>query len=294
MLPGFRFLLAAIVLSTSILIFGLGAAALLRAAHDQFASNPYWNPAPDSTFAHRAEATRLVLAALRAETPADQQPSSNTGIVNGAPVFVFTQSEPSFASETATNSRIEQASLTLTPREDSVLQSNEAATSPSAVDDTELTTAQIPATPAPTEASIVESTSTVPPPSGSDERIVSVEQSSKQPAEASGSEIAPALTESHIGTPSGESTLTSLDAEIGSTIAVLDSPSTIVDTKPRAGITSLKADQIAMKKRLQARQAAIRRKIAARARQAKLAAQRAADPLAQPFTQSFPQPAAAR
>ena len=42
MLPGFRFLLAAIILATSILIFGLGAAALLRAAHEEFASNPTW------------------------------------------------------------------------------------------------------------------------------------------------------------------------------------------------------------------------------------------------------------
>ena len=40
MLPGFRFLFAAIVLSMSVLIFGLGAAALLRAAHEQFAHMP--------------------------------------------------------------------------------------------------------------------------------------------------------------------------------------------------------------------------------------------------------------
>ena len=43
MLPGFRFLFAAIVLSMSILVFGLGAAALLRAAHEEFASNPSWH-----------------------------------------------------------------------------------------------------------------------------------------------------------------------------------------------------------------------------------------------------------
>src|SRR5207244_12753309 len=42
MLPGFRFLLAAIILATSILIFGLGAAALLRTAPEAFASNPTW------------------------------------------------------------------------------------------------------------------------------------------------------------------------------------------------------------------------------------------------------------
>ena len=45
MLPGFRFLFAAIVLSMSILVFGLGAAALLRAAHEEFASTPAWRAA---------------------------------------------------------------------------------------------------------------------------------------------------------------------------------------------------------------------------------------------------------
>lgn len=42
MLPGFRFLFATIVLSISVLIFGLGAAALLRAAHEEFANPPAW------------------------------------------------------------------------------------------------------------------------------------------------------------------------------------------------------------------------------------------------------------
>ena len=40
MLPGFRFLFAATLLTISMLIFGLGAAALLRAAHQEFASIP--------------------------------------------------------------------------------------------------------------------------------------------------------------------------------------------------------------------------------------------------------------
>ena len=46
MLPGFRFLFAAVVLSVSTLVFGLGAAALLRASHEQFASLPQLMPAP--------------------------------------------------------------------------------------------------------------------------------------------------------------------------------------------------------------------------------------------------------
>ena len=67
MLPGFRFLFAAIVLSMSILVFGLGAAALLRAAHEEFASTPPWHATPEAIFAQQSEATRPVLAMLRVE-----------------------------------------------------------------------------------------------------------------------------------------------------------------------------------------------------------------------------------
>ena len=53
MLPGFRFLFAAIVLSMSILVFGLGAAALLRAAHEEFASMPSRRAPPEPVFAQQ-------------------------------------------------------------------------------------------------------------------------------------------------------------------------------------------------------------------------------------------------
>src|SRR6202161_1783746 len=86
MLPGFRFLFAAIVLSMSILVFGLGAAALLRAAHEQFASNPSWRAAPEATFAQQAEATRPVLALLRVEPPAARQKQSDNVPAVAAPV----------------------------------------------------------------------------------------------------------------------------------------------------------------------------------------------------------------
>jgi hypothetical protein len=66
MLPGFRFLLAAIVLSISMLIFGLGAAALLRAAHEEFASIPSRRPPPETMFAQRDDAGPT-LAMLRVE-----------------------------------------------------------------------------------------------------------------------------------------------------------------------------------------------------------------------------------
>src|SRR5579864_8213702 len=67
MLPGFRFLFAAIMLSMSLLIFGLGAAALFRAAHESFASNSAWRATPDVPFAQRPDATLPMLAALRVE-----------------------------------------------------------------------------------------------------------------------------------------------------------------------------------------------------------------------------------
>ena len=71
MLPGFRFLFAAILLSTSILVFGLGAAALLRASHEQYANNPSWRNGPqEQMFAQAPEPAQPVLAVLRAEPEA--------------------------------------------------------------------------------------------------------------------------------------------------------------------------------------------------------------------------------
>ena len=66
MLPGIRFLLAAILLSISVVVFGLGAAALLRAAHEDFASNPSWRVTPETRFAQNETPT---LALLSVETP---------------------------------------------------------------------------------------------------------------------------------------------------------------------------------------------------------------------------------
>src|SRR6202051_2567657 len=90
MLPGFRFLFAATLFTMSILVFGLGAAALLRAAHEQFASNSSWHAAPEATFTQQVEvsreasreASRPVLAMLRVEAQAMEQNASG-----GAPAI---------------------------------------------------------------------------------------------------------------------------------------------------------------------------------------------------------------
>ena len=77
MLPGFRFLFTAVVLSMSILVFGLGAAALLRAAHEEFANLPARRTAPEPMFARRTDESPPTLALLRIETPDDDKPAEN-------------------------------------------------------------------------------------------------------------------------------------------------------------------------------------------------------------------------
>ena len=74
MLPGFRFLVAAVVLSISLLVFGLGAASLLRSAHEEFASLPARRAAPQSAFSQPPE-TPPTLAMLRLEPPENNPPA---------------------------------------------------------------------------------------------------------------------------------------------------------------------------------------------------------------------------
>src|SRR4051794_248556 len=84
MLPGFRFLFSAIVLCFSFLVFGLGAAALFRAAHEEFATRPSWRAAPgtmlaqqNEPFAQQGDSSRAVLALLEVE-PDDKEAPSET------------------------------------------------------------------------------------------------------------------------------------------------------------------------------------------------------------------------
>ncbi|MHB0769302.1 hypothetical protein [Bradyrhizobium sp. 5.13L] len=93
MLPGFRFLFAAILLSTSILVFGLGAAALLRATHQQYVSNPTWrNGPPEQVFAQSPEPAQPVLAVLRAEPEIAPDPAPS--LRDQVPTIGLPVSEP--------------------------------------------------------------------------------------------------------------------------------------------------------------------------------------------------------
>jgi len=70
MLPGFRFLFAAIALAVSLLVFGLGAAALLRTAHEQFTSVQTVRPPPITLALRSADAPTPTLSLLRVEPQA--------------------------------------------------------------------------------------------------------------------------------------------------------------------------------------------------------------------------------
>lgn len=71
MLPGIRFVCAAVVLAVSLVIFGMGAAALLRSAHEEFASLPNRRPPPATLFSRQPE-TAPTLAMLRLEPRATE------------------------------------------------------------------------------------------------------------------------------------------------------------------------------------------------------------------------------
>ncbi|MGX7741301.1 hypothetical protein [Rhodopseudomonas parapalustris] len=78
MLPGFRFLFAAITLAVSLLVFGLGAAALLRAAHEQFVNVHTVRPPSITLLARAPDAPPPSLSLLRVDPPA---PSSQPPVV---------------------------------------------------------------------------------------------------------------------------------------------------------------------------------------------------------------------
>jgi hypothetical protein len=297
MLPGFRFLLAAITLSTSMLVFGLGAAALLRAAHEQFASNPSWHAAPEATFAQQqAEPVTPVLAMLHAEpapVPATASPVEEA-------TNVATPAEPTTASPAAP----EQASVVpasepervaaLKPEQTSAPEPATPAKPVIAADPT-------PSVPAPAQNEIpeAEASGSATSLSPSDSTLAPTKQAAIAPVmpqanetvanETAAAETAPTETASAGGeagaaaaSQAGAAASREMDT-ISSKLAALDNRPLIVQPRPRPTAAIARAEQAA-KKRL-ARQAALRRKLAAQARQAALF-----QPTFPPFPQQVNQP----
>lgn len=238
MLPGFRFLFAAVVLSLSILVFGLGAAALLRAAHEQFASLPSRRAPAEPIFTRQNDAPLPTLALLRFDPPA----------VEKAPEAVLALAAPETvtpAAQAPDAALVEPEKLAALPEE------------PMSTDATPAAPAT--ETAAPTPAAAVENP--VP--------LVARE-------EVKVAAIAEAPQPSTVAAPATDTL--SPAANIAATkIATLGGPTVIIDEKAAANAADAKSDRSVIRKRA-AQRARERRRIAARrarlaARQAALAAQ---------------------
>ena len=265
MLPGFRFLFAAIVSSMSILVFGLGAAALLRAAHEEVSSNPSWRAAPETRFAQQGETTPPVLPLLRVEPqPAEPMAPENTVAAPAEPAAIApTPAVPAASAPTpAEPERIAALKPDDAPQPETAKPEMPRAESPA---QTEIPPAQADAPAAADEARIAPSE-----PAPSD-------QAASDKASPPANEAAPAVSE-QISAPA------SPDTDAGITkIATLGDPAVVTETATPAKTARAKPDRSEIRKRQQARRAAQRRRMAARARVAQQPALPvAADPFSQP------------
>jgi hypothetical protein len=277
MLPGFRFLFTAIVLTMSVLVFGLGAAALLRAAHEQFASNPSWHAAPEANFAQQTELSTPVLSMLRVEETANahRPPSDIVSATNAVAVPDSNQQAeivPPDAPERVAVLTSEPPALDL-PAKARAPVSEEPPTETSVTQD---------------DAPAAQTISVVPADSAGETRTASIGRDAAElPADST---TIPVATEA-------DPAASRQSAEADSPrlqIAKLDSTFVAVHLKPSAKAVNARPDPSVIRKRLRARRAALRRRLAAeRVRQAQLAtptAQEAAQQVANPFAPPFEQP----
>jgi hypothetical protein len=253
MLPGFRFLFAAIVLSVSLLIFGLGAAALLRAAHEEFASIPSRRALPETRFAQRSDAGP-VLAMLRAEPSAVDEKAIEPPITDDVPDQPAMVSTPAESGKPAAEpDKIAALANTATSPENSP--PSEAPTSETAA----------PEIPIQVETPSVQADDT---PSPAAEAKVAAIAEMTPTAPDSAALTAP----DHASPPIDDST------RIAETkIATLGGPPVTIETQTAAKIALI------VKKSAQTRRVVKRRRIAQRAPVTQQAPQTPADPFARPF-----------
>jgi hypothetical protein len=278
MLPGFRFLFAAIVLSMSILVFGFGAAALLRTAHEEFASTPSWQPAPETRFEQSPQASQPVLALLRVDdapqgTPKDtskdmskaDQPASNTAPAN-AP-----------ADQAATGAAEPQAE----PEKIAALQPTNSSP-PEVAKETTKPEARMPDGPAAENQPPAEAAADAPAVTGTT-TIAASEQTLTPTNQTAPAEAAPATPEqASAPNPADANSISTRIATLGGPPVTIEQPQGKPENvKPEsAKPESAKSGSRAVKKRQHARRELRRRRIGARARLVQQTTQ--LDPFGQP------------
>ena len=255
--------------------------ALLRAAHEQFATNPSWHAAPEATFVQQVEPTRPVLAMLRVGTSAtEQQALGNISAANIPAIPV----PP------------EQAGTAPPPAEPETIAARKP--EPPALPAATKSDMPVPESPAPSQAAAPPSdvpasdvAKIAAAASSSAAQVASIDRAAPEPGSPTANQAVPAATDVEAAASSPASAPASTLVDIAPTkTAMLDSPSITVEAKPPVTAVNAKPDPSVVKKQLRARRAAHRRRMAARAaRLARLAAQQQA---INPF-QQFAQPAAA-
>ena len=281
MLPGFRFLFAAIMLSMSLLVFGLGAAALLRAAHESFASNSSWRAAPEVPFAQHPDTTLPMLATLRVE-PATME-KANEPAKAAAPIDQLPSAAESAGSEQVAALRPAETPPAEIAKPADVPLPMPLAENPPAPE----------ATSAAAASSIGEAT-----PAADGQKVTAVAAIDTAPAnsESAAAQAEPAILLPANPASASSTTDTSATVAIPETsvatikIATLGGPPVdIADVGSTSAAKSdgAKPDEAAIKKRAQARRSLRRRRLAARARLLALQ-QLQANPFAvQPPQQTF-------
>ena len=292
MLPGFRFLFAAIMLSMSLLIFGLGAAALFRAAHESFASNSSWHATPDVPFAQRPDTTLAMLATLRVE-PVTAKPADPPKVA----------AAPAGPTEAITGPMTNDQVAALPPVDAPPAEIARPVETPTPAPDAENPPVSEPAPVAPVSLEAANAGEAKTAATTDETKTAAVAASDA--TSSKGEPAAPVTTNSPTVPPDASAAPTTPAApapeadSAAAKIATLGGPPVdIADAEPdsesrtaKAGHAQANPDESAIRKRQQARRAARRRRLAARARLlAQLQLQ--ANPFAQPpFAQPpFAQP----
>ena len=172
MLPGFRFLFTAIVLSMSVLIFGLGAAALLRAKHEEFVNLPSRRATPEPMFARLNDDPPPTLALLRVDPPLAEKPAENvpeTATDVPPPAGQIPDARPAEPEKLAVLTPAEPVEVEAAKPEELAkgTSAEEAAGTEAPVADAEVKIAAIAATPEPDAANSTEPAADIPPFEGS-------------------------------------------------------------------------------------------------------------------------------
>jgi hypothetical protein len=154
MLPGFRFFMATIVLAASLLIFGLGAAALLRATHEEVAAVPTLRTMPPPLRPQPAESAPPTLALLRVEIPVPPVEELPAAVETAAPVaetVAAAEALPAPAIEPASPADVSamapSSEVTPSPEPSPAITTPETAANPAEPEATTTATANPPETP---------------------------------------------------------------------------------------------------------------------------------------------------